>query len=412
MNPMDSQEQLLPEDLQEIERMLRAAPPPAPPALFERITASREIAVVVERMLLTDDPFAKRSQQYRTLISIAASALLMVGAFGVWRYVDSRTPSRANVSKTPRVAAANQVARLPRVSATTGANEPLSRLLIPWPATAGAQLPSTADRRFPQRAMLVAQTTNTLSEERFTLKRLVTDSKGNKISQSFVDWQIERHIAERNAPYWWSISRRMADSTGEATEVDSLLFAFYPELAQRRLHRGDYDRYFHFDPRHRTVFVADSALLLRYAYDSDYAHRERLWTEVPNTSTRRLNGRHTLVVSEAHLAMLLRGVALHVGWEATVAVPSALDYIAPRYDADVMGLKITGIDTIQARLGPVSTFRMELNYGNKQDIWWLDSKTNAFVASVRPLGNRLWEHTTVEALERPVRTRAGTSTRQ
>lgn len=403
MNPMDFQEQVLPEDLQEIEQMLRAAPPPAPPALFERITASREIAVVVERMLLTDDPFARRSQQYRTLISIAASALLMVGAFGVWRYVDSRTPSRANVSKTPRVAAANQVARLPRVNASAGVNDQLSRLLIPWPATAVAQTPSADDRRFRRRETLVVEAANTLDDERLTLKRLVTDSKGNKVSQSFVDWQIERHFTDRNSPYWWSISRRMADSTGESTEVDSLLFVFYPELAQRRLHRGDFDRFFHFDAQNRRVFVADSASLLRYAYDRDYARRERLWTEVPNTSMRRLNGQHTLVVSEAHLAMLLRGIRLHLGWEATVAVPSALDYISPRFDSDVMGLRVTKVDTVQARLGPTPAYRMELNYGNRQDIWWLDTKTNAFVASVRPLGSRFWEHTTVEAIERPIR---------
>jgi hypothetical protein len=397
--PLDT---VLPPDLAEIERLLREPAAAPPPELLSRIEASRDLGVVVERMMLAEEEFSARGRRQRTIFGMAAAAVLLVGAFGVLSRMKTRTGGPA----TPLTAArAPQPANAPRATVTerVPTSDEFTRLLTPWPNPVNAQVATTLDRRYARSASLTPQFKANVYNERRIFSRVIVSPKGQRTSTSRLEWELANiHWNDtRYAPTL--IARRFADSSDVIAECDTVVLGRQLNLWQRRLHRAGYERYFLFDEAFRLVQVADSAALLRYRNTPKLtpAPGEQLWTGVPVQYYRKLSGRHSLAISEAHLALLLRTVPLWRDWETTVAIPTEMNYIAPKFDEGVMGLRVTGVDTLTTKVGVVTAYRMTLDYGRIPDIWWIDTHTGGLVKSIRPLINGYQEVTTLESVQRP-----------
>jgi hypothetical protein len=234
-------------------------------------------------------------------------------------------------------------------------------------------------------------------------ERAIISPQGQRTSSSRIEWELTnvRWADVRYAPTL--IARRFADSSDVIAECDTVVLGRQLGLWQRRVHRDGYERYYLFDEAFRLVHVADSAALLRYANSPQISPNpgEQLWNRVPVQYYRKLSGRYSLAISEAHLALLLRTVPLWKGWETIVAIPTALNYIAPRFDESVMGLRVTGVDTLTTKVGVVTAYRMALDYGRLPDLWWIDTHTGGLVKSMRVLSDGYQEITTLESVQRP-----------
>ncbi len=362
MTEHDRFDRPLPPDLAEVERYLREPAAAPPPELLERIHASRDLGVVVERMLLAEEEFAARTRRTRTLVGIAAAAMLMVGAFASWQWFGP--PSRATGPSAALVAATPGAAPPPASAASE-----VSRLLQPWPSVASAQAPARGDEVRAPGAPLEpgAQVRLIPATRRYT--QLRRGASGQVVSRARVEVQLDS--SHYRGALRWLLTTRIEESPG-ALQMDSIILE--PKSLrplQRRVHAGGSDRYFRYTPTQ----ILGTDTLPRVFFQEEFEMRRSLWdSNRPSGrgywfSTRDLDPRARLVLSEAHLALLLRTLPLRVGLELPMVffgnAPKVLDGVQP------LQVRVTQVDTLAHESVATPCYRVELDYGARPDLWWV-----------------------------------------
>lgn len=362
MTERDRLDSPLPPDLAEVERLLREPAAAPPPELLERIHASRDLGVVVERMLLAEEEFAARTRRKRTLFGIAAAAMLTVGAFASWQLLAPNAttagPTAALVAATPGVAA-------PPPSAASE----VSRLLQPWPSVAHAQAPARGEEVRAPGAPLEpgAQARLIPATRRYT--QLRRGASGQVVSRARVEVQLDS--SHYRGALRWLLTTRIEESPG-TMQMDSIILE--PKSLrplQRRVHAGGSDSYFRYTPTQ----VLGTDTLPRVFFQEEFDVRRSLWdANRPSGrgywfSMRDLDPRSRLVLSEAHLALLLRTLPLSVGLQLPVVffgnAPKVLDGVQP------LQVRVTQVDTLAHESVATPCFRVELDYGARPDLWWV-----------------------------------------
>ncbi|MBY0489391.1 MAG: hypothetical protein K2R93_06085 [Gemmatimonadaceae bacterium] len=398
MSEHDPLDTALPPDLAEIERLLRAPAAAPPPALLSRIEASRDLGVVVERMMLAEEVFAQRTRQRRLLISMASAAVLTIGAFGAWRVLG---PHGARFGPTEELRGAS--AAPPAAAAPSTASE-VSRLLQPWPSVAHAQAPARGDGIRAPGAPLEPSALARVAAASRMYRRIQRADNGRILSDT--RFEVRLDSSETNGTARWILTTRIPDDAGSgAIEIDSIVLDRRTLLpVQRRLHGRGFNRYYRFTP---LQLVGTDTLADQFFNASPLAAQPLGFSPGPRSLYwfKALNPRGTLVLSEAHLALLMRTYPLWVGWSMPIEVLSSLQTRYRDGSTGAIQLRVASLDTLPTNDGRVPAYRLEINYGGRRpELWWIGAANGELLRTSRmtPPGPVVTEVTSLESIQ-PVR---------
>lgn len=350
----------LPPDLAEVERLLHEPAAPPPPELLSRIYASRDLGVVVDRMLLAEEEFAQRTRRRRFVISLASAAVLMIGAFGVWRVTG---PHAQRERPTTTAAGARAEGASPSIATE------VSRLLQPWPSIARAQAPARGELVRPLGAPLEPGARARVSPSRRVYSQLRRTSGGREIGRAQVDVRLDS-MTYRGARRWLLTTR--IDDGDSVVQMDSLMLDAKTLLPKQRRVRADGRHwYYRFTPRQ----VEATDTLPGVFFQKEFERRSSLWA-APQPADRgfwyaikEVDPKTTLVLSEAHLALLLRTWPLSVGMEMPISFVNSSRHLFGSTTS--LQLRITRVDTLAHESVATPCFRVELDYGARPDLWWV-----------------------------------------
>jgi hypothetical protein len=389
-----TRDSLLPPDLTDVSRYLRSDHAAAPAALLDRIVTTRARLEGGNRPPSTfaDPPTQKPARKMAvvaTFTGLAAAAVIMIVSSDLGR--DGAQPSVLG-------ATASGAWRAPTTA------EAVSRLLQPWPAVAHAQTVARSQQARGPSAPLEPGAQARLAPSVRTYVRVLKDAGGRERSRTNLEVQLDwvRHQVDGH----WLLRARLGDDPGSSTtEIDSIALETRTlRPVQRRLHTAGRRRYFRYSPTQ----VQATDTLPDYFFDETLVTSRpslrSLWPIAPGRgywySISDLDSSQTLVLSEAHLQLLLRTLPLSRDWSMRVALVTLNERHFQRRAPTDLALRVTAIDTITTSIGTIPCYRMELDYGARPDIWWISVATGEFVRGVRTTADPVTTETTT--LERVV----------
>jgi hypothetical protein len=225
------------------------------------------------------------------------------------------------------------------------------------------------------------------------------DAKGRTVGRARVEVRLDSG-AYRGA-LRWLLTTKIEESVG-GVQTDSIVLAPTTlKPLQRRVHAGGTSRFFRYTPRQ--VLATDT--LPRLFFEEEFDTRASLWDSKRTSgrgfwySVRPVDAHAALVLSESHLALLLRTVPLTVGLEMPVVF---FDNSTSTFDGpQPLQLRVTKLDTLLFQNAQTPCVRVEVDYGRRPDVWWVRMSDGELLRSSRSVSpSATSELTTLEVTPR------------